>query len=185
MAVKSPNNQTARVQSSAFYRSYRPRSFGFTLIEIIVVTGLLSTIGLIAASIFFSALKGGAKAEILKEVKQNGDYAVSTMGSAMRNAREITTLCNNSSQSSIAIVNPNYLTTTFDCVGGQIASNSAFLTSNKLMVSDCSFTCSLQSKGLKKIKIKFTLGQRETGVPVEEEASATFETTVYTRSFSY
>lgn len=160
---------------------------GFTLIEIVVATGILSTVGLIAAAIFFSSLKGGAKTEILKEVKQNGDFAISTIERMIRNAREITSTCEETgtSQASISIVNPDWQTTTFDCAGTRLASNSSYLTSEKLDVSDCSFTCWSQLKGQKKIEITFTLSQSGGLVRPEEKAEATFKTTVYTRSLSY
>ncbi|MBL7158915.1 type II secretion system protein [Candidatus Microgenomates bacterium] len=165
---------------------------GFTLIEILVVTGILATVGLIASSIFFSTLKGAAKTEILKEVKQNGDFAISTMGGMIRNAREIS-VCSGSSESSIQIVNPDNGTTNFLCDLGfeQIASNSSllisdkFLTSDKLAISDCSFTCISQSKGQKQVNIQFTLSQKGSPARPEDKASLTFETTVYTRSYSY
>lgn len=184
--TKQLNNQTTSLQSSVFsFRCLQSR-LGFTLIEIVVATGILSTVGLIAATIFFSSLKGGTKTEILKEVKQNGDFAISLMSMMIRNAREVS-VCDETSNPQIEIVNPDWQTTRFLCdyTSGKIASNSAYLTSENLAVSDCSFTCWPQSKGQKKIQIAFTLAQRGSPLRVEEKAQATFETTVYTRSFSY
>lgn len=155
---------------------------GFTLIEMLVVVTLLSTVGLMAVSIFFSTLRGGTKAELLKEVKQNGNYTISVMERMIRNARFITSSCDGTPQASIKIVNPDLRETVFSC-DGQIASNSAFLTTDKLVVSDCSFTCQEQSRGQKVVAIKFTLSQRGSPARPEERASVTFETTVSPRSY--
>ena len=162
---------------------------GFTLVETMVVVALLGIVGIMAVNVFFTSLRGSAKAEILKEVKQNGDFAISAMGGMIRNARDITSQCDNSPQPSLIVVNPDYSETTFLCdlTAGQIASNSGFLTSDKLMIadSDCSFICTPQGRGQKKIDIKFSLSQEGLSLRPEDKASLTFQTTVYTRSYSH
>lgn len=178
------NSSKRRDQANEEIRQTK-RSSGFTLIEIIVVFGLLSTVGFITSSIFFTTLKAGTKAELLKEVKQNGDYAISTMERMIRNARQISSRCDGSSQS-IEIVNPDYQTTQFSC-GNQIASNSAFysafLTTDKLVASHCSFTCQKPISGPKTVIIKFALSQKGSPTRPEEKASATFQTTVSLRTY--
>jgi len=62
---------------------------GFTLIEILMVVFLLGIIVVIGSNLFFSILKGASKAEITKEVKQNGDYAMNVMERHLRNANSI------------------------------------------------------------------------------------------------
>jgi len=162
---------------------------GFTLIEMMVVVALFSVIALMAVNIFFITLRTGVKAELVKEIKQNGDYAVSTMERMIRNAREIhsDTTCDGSSQSSIKIVNPDYLTTEFSC-GSQIASQSAvattYLTSSELTVdlSSCFFTCQRPVSNPETVTISFTLSQTGTPDRPEEIASATFQTAISLRS---
>ncbi len=62
---------------------------GFTLIEILMVVFLLGIIVVIGSNLFFSILKGASKAEITKEVKQNGDYALAVMERHLRNASSV------------------------------------------------------------------------------------------------
>lgn len=158
------------------------KKFGFTLLEMLVVSALLGTIGLMATSIFFTTLRGGTKAELIKEIKQNGDFAISTMERMIRNARDVTSTCDNTAQPSITILNPDYKTTIFSC-GEQIASNSTILTSNKLLVSNCSFICQKPTSAPQNVAIKFTLSQKGSPPRPEERATVTFETTISLRSY--
>lgn len=170
---------------------------GFTLIEVLVVTGLLATIGILAANIFFATLKGGTKAKVVKEVKQNGDFAISTMERMIRNAYQIpSSSCTGASESFIAIVNPDYQTTTFACVWdsvngvAKIASNGAALTSKKVTLgSSCpgslSFTCQKPDFVPETVQISFTLSQKGTPDRAEQKAEVSFQTTISPRSHSY
>lgn len=167
---------------------------GFTLIEMIVVVGLLSTIGLVASTVFFSTLKGGTKAEILKEVKQNGDFAISTMERVIRSALEVTSTCEGSDLTSIEIFNPDHQSTIFDCLWeddvAKIASNGAALTSETVTLGNScpgslSFNCQRSTNAPEVIKISFTLSQKGSPTRSEEKASVTFQTAVSLRSYTY
>ena len=169
------------------------RQIGFTLMEIIVVIALLGVVGMMAVNIFFTSLRGSTKAETLKEIKQNGDFAISTMERMIRNAQEVTSTCSGSS-SSITIRNPDNWRTTFSC-GNQIASISAdlvppvttYLTSSKVYISDCYFICDDGGLTPDKVTIHFALCETGAATPrpvrPEERASVTFETTVSLRDY--
>lgn len=160
---------------------------GFTLIEILVVVGILGAIVVIGSITFFSVLRGARKSKMISLVKQNGDYALEVMIKMIRNAREITSPCDGS-DTSITILNPDRGETTFSCEDDAISSNAAELTSSQVKVGagSCSFDCqpgeALQPDT---VTISFTLeAEKEGGVPArpEEEASIDFETTVSLRN---
>jgi len=161
---------------------------GFTLIELLVVTTLLGIISTGIAQIFFTILKGGAKAEILKEAKQNGDYALSIMERMVRNASAVDCA---SAPDSIEITNPDFNTTTFSLTGGKIASSSAsnngFLTGGTVFVSGLTFGCIQSSGGIPSVvTISFTVSQPpKSGVTPnpKETASVFFKTTVSLRTY--
>lgn len=92
--------------------------FGFTFIEVVVALAITATLMAVASSSFFYLLRGTSKVEIIKEVKQNGDYALSVMDTKIRNSRDITTSCSlgGVTSDSISIVNPDGSASTFDCV---------------------------------------------------------------------
>jgi len=195
--------------SSFIIHHSRLRRAGFTLMEIIVVVALLGLVGMMAVNIFFTSLRAGTKAELLKEIKQNGDFAISTMERMIRNAEDIEEVfpwvCDGSNRPNITIRNPDYGKTTFSC-GNQIASISAtpysplpltptptpvttYLTSSELFVgpynSECYFTCRTSTSTPEAVTIYFVLHQSSGPIPArpEERASATFETTVSLRNY--
>jgi len=167
------------------------KTAGFTLVEVLVVILSFGILAVAGSSLFISILKGAAKAEIEKEIKQNGDYAINVMERMIRNAREIV----NCSSSSIRIKNPDGGYTTFNCrVNDQvasIASNSAFLTGKNVTLdsngeANCSsgnLTFSCTSGNPPTVGISFTLYQKGSSVRPEEKAQAKFETTVSLRTY--
>ncbi len=162
---------------------------GLTLIEIMIVMGILGIIAVIGSGMFFSILRGSTKTKTLQLVKQNGDYAISVMERMIRNARAIIVPSTNSTVSSITIRNPDGETTTFSCEGNPatISSNSASLLSNEVKVSsDCNiFEVTVGQAGIKPgvIKINFSLSQSKTTARPEEQASVNFQTTVSLRNY--
>lgn len=72
---------------------------GFTLLEVIVVMGVLSIIGVIILTIFTRTLKGNNKAQILVAIKQNGQSVLENMSQAIRNAHYIVCMDTNTNPS--------------------------------------------------------------------------------------
>ncbi len=166
---------------------------GFTLMELIVVSGLMVIIIVTVSSLFFSSLKGATKTSFVNETKQNGDFALSTMERMIRNAKNIPNMsinCASLSRSSITIENPDNRTTTFTCPTaseGQIASNSGFLTSSRQAVSvypaGCFFICSKQGISPAIVKIKFNIHNLSAVVArPEENIDIDYETSVVVRN---
>ena len=176
---------------------------GFTLIEILVVVGILGIIAVVASNVFFTTLRSSGKTKVLTKVKENGDYALSVMERMIRDSQEVVTNTDNK----ICESGMNYLkfkradgsTIEFGCLeegtaNGRIASNSARLTSSEVKVDSCSFDCSCPaafpnctSEGTKfypkTVTIKFTLSQFGATVRPEEQATINFQTTISTRNY--
>jgi len=167
----------------------RRRRSGFTLIEIIVVVGILGIIMIMGSNLFFSILRGSTKTKILQLVKQNGDYAISVMGRMIRNARSVS-----GSGSSITIVNPDGRPTTFSCSdldangANEISSNSARLINDEVkVINNCSnvFSVIAGEVGTRPdvVTINFTLSQAGVTTRPEERASVNFQTTISLRNY--
>jgi len=161
---------------------------GFTLIEMMMVVGVLGILAVLGSGAFFSILRGSIKAKTLQMVKQNGDYAISVMERMIRNARALVGPTSDSTVSSITIKNPDGGTTTFSCEGdlSTIASNGASLLSNEVKVSDCNiFKVTVGQPGIKPavVEIKFTLTQSGTTSRSGEQAEVNFQTTVSLRNY--
>lgn len=157
---------------------------GFTLLEIMVVVGILGIIAVVGSGTFFSILRGSTKTKTLQLVKQNGDYAISVMERMIRNARRVS-----GGGDSITIVNPDGETTVFSCEGSPatIASNSAPLMDKEVKVDSCYnvFTVTSGISGVRPavVKINFNLSQAEMTTRPEEQASINFQTTVTLRNY--
>jgi len=166
---------------------------GFTLIEILVVVGLLGIIAGIGSNMFFTTLRSSTKSKSLTMVKQNGDYALVVIERLIRDSEKVIT----NSDGSLCTTGMNKIKTKrldgseveFACKGegtanGLIASNSARLTSNEVKLDSCSFDCSSRGGFYPQVvTINFTLSQAAVTTRPEEQASVNFKTTVTTRNF--
>jgi len=161
---------------------------GFTLIEILVVIGVLAIIVVVGSTSFFNLLKGSTKTRTASLVKQNGDYTLAIMERMIRNGEIIE---NSDGQTcdlgmpKIKISNPDGKETEFSCIDNNpISSNSAKLISDQITVNNCLFDC--QEGGYfdpDVVTIDFTLS---IGSPTQPEGFATlrFKTTVVLRNIS-
>lgn len=62
---------------------------GFTLVELLVVIGVLSIAGVLVLTIFSRSLRGNNKSQILISIKQNGQSVLETMNKTIRNADKV------------------------------------------------------------------------------------------------
>src|SRR3989338_1427537 len=88
---------------------------GFSMVEMLVVIALLGIISTIVTQVLVISVRSSLKAEIQKEVKQNGDYAISIMERAIRNATDVDAAGCNISRDFVTITNRDTTTTTFTC----------------------------------------------------------------------
>lgn len=151
---------------------------GFTLLEIVMVFGLLGVISVLATNMFFSILKASTKARILSDAKQNGNYAINVMERMIRNSKRLVGTYPSDPVSSITIVSQDDNQTTFACMSqgsaSFVASNGASLVdSSKFSVSNCSFTIAEGESGIRppSVTIEFSIGRL--GNRAEESLSAT------------
>lgn len=177
---------------------------GFTLVEMIVITGIIAIVSVVVASTFFATLKGAAKTTITNSVKQNGDLALSVIENTIRSAVDVTasgTSCTSgfSGRASITLTNPNNTQTTLSCpvlpetrIGVldippiPTPTTTNFLTSTAVMITSCSFSCTKQTGLPAVVKIFFIVSQPITpGITYapQERASIPFETSIVVRNF--
>ncbi len=158
---------------------FKPAEGGFSLIEIIVVISIMGLIAVIASGFLLVSMAASQKAQITKEVRQNGNYALSVMEGMVLNSLFVG--C--SSPNIIRTEDDQREPTVFLCSQGKISSNSANLTNDRILISDCDFSCESPSGRPTKVKIKFTASQSGVGLRASEKASLIFKTEVVTKNF--
>lgn len=72
------------------YSIHIKKNLGFTLIELLVVVAIMAIIAGISSDLFVSILKGANKANVMNEIKQNGNYVLEIMERNIRNAKSVT-----------------------------------------------------------------------------------------------
>jgi len=183
---KIPLNPVANpVVSSVLYTLMKIEK-GFTLVEMLVVTAAFMLLGVLLVSSLFSILKSNTKAELMKEIRQSGGYALSVMSRIITNGIITDTDCS-AANSSIVVKNPNGGETTFECGGdpAYIASNSAQLTSTQqVKISSCSnvFQCETIGENVRKVTISFVLIQQGSSPRPEDQAQQTFQKVIVVRN---
>lgn len=170
-------------------KNYKSNS-GFSLIELLVAIVVFGLLGIIASQTLFTLLQGASKTEVVKEVKQNGDYALSVMEIKIRGGTVAST-CNGTSATSLTITNPDQTTNVFSCFNheqvNKIRQNDGnYLTNTSVSLPSCTttdiaFTCT-DTNGVKSILIKFNLRQAQTNPAAAAASTQTFQTQVTLRN---
>jgi prepilin-type N-terminal cleavage/methylation domain-containing protein len=155
---------------------------GFTLIETLVVIFLLGLVLVVGSNLFFNILKGASKAEIEKEVKQNGDYAMAIMERMIKNSIIDGVDCT-STPGSLTVESLDGGFTTFVEDDDKIASSGAYLTGDNLSVSNLSFVCD-DNNNPRSVVIGFSLTPRGVVSTPETWARIDFNTTVTLRNIA-
>ena len=124
-------------------RGWKPREevrslWGFSIVEMLVVTMIFSILAILATQSIFLTLRGSRKSESLVAVRENVDYAFAIMERQIRNAQSINCPVGNII---LNYIDEHGASSSFACVtsgpDSYIASGSGRLTN-----PDVTFTCS-------------------------------------------
>jgi prepilin-type N-terminal cleavage/methylation domain-containing protein len=167
----------------------------FTLIEMLVSVSIVGILSLLIVQSFFTSLRSNSKTELMKDMKQNGDYAMQTMTRIIQNSDSVVTCSPNS------LVTRGFdakLTTlaAFDDGSGvcRIASSSSVtqytLTSSNVTVDThgfgcdtaINFTCENVGGSIAKVNISFDLVQKGAPADAIDKASQIFSSSVVVRN---
>ncbi|KKU25967.1 MAG: hypothetical protein UX37_C0008G0020 [Microgenomates group bacterium GW2011_GWA2_46_16] len=111
---------------------------GFSLIELIVVVGLLSLLMLAISSTMLMSIVSSNRIRLTTKTKQAGNYAIGQIQGMLRNVKDITA-CNSAATT---FINQDGGSTSISVQSSRIASNSGvYLTPANLAVSSFTLTC--------------------------------------------
>ena len=155
---------------------------GFTLIEMLVVTGIMALFSLTVVGVFLATIRGGNKATLLQQVHQDGDFALEAMARSIRGARTVECVGDFSLTYDYGGTIVYSLVT--DGTVTKVASNGAeFLTGDLTEASALSFNCIQGDIGNQVVTIQFTLTAGQASFQVQEKYAQDFATSVSTRTY--
>src|SRR4030042_5564903 len=127
--------------------------FGYSIIEILIVIGIFAVFSKVVTQSVILSLRGTKKSGSVVTVKEDLEYAASTIERVLQNATSITdpNPCSGT-QDHIEFISRDNLQTSFNFTSGSdsritqtYSGNTYRLTSNKVDISTCSFTCTIES----------------------------------------
>lgn len=153
---------------------------GFTLIEIVVVAGIMALFSITLISVFLAMVRSGGKSQLTQIVHQEGDFVLKRMVGVIRaassvvcNGDEATVTTTTGSQIVFSLVEDS------DVI--RVASDSSsFLSGTVASVTNLNFDCNPSLMGNQVVTISLELSANPTG-QVQEKSIQTFATSVSTR----
>jgi len=117
---------------------------GFSLLEVLVVLAVFSLLAIVSTTVILLSVRGTKKSDTSSRVRQNVDHAVSIIERQVRNATSISS-CPNNDPNILDYFDQDGNPTSFTCfanpVDGYIASGSAKITADEVIVESCIIRC--------------------------------------------
>lgn len=161
---------------------------GFTLLELLVVLGITGFILIVIAQLFGFTLSGSSKSRVLALLKEDGQFALSTMERTVRRAKQVSACSGSTLTATVTEMvggAPVDVTYAYSVSGSPAAilMNGIPLTSSGVEVA--SFGCSLLAAAPgKPALVSLTLTIQKLSPSLDERAvSQTFQTSVSTRTY--
>lgn len=157
---------------------------GFTLIEVLAVSGIMALFSITLISILMASFRGGTKSQLLQRIRQDGDYVLTSMSREIKKAKTIDNIADCVSVSGATELQLTLVDTStinYSLSGTQIASDSSFLTGTAGQAENLNFRCYVGQTGNQIVTISFTLAAGEAASQAQEKLIQNFATSVSTR----
>ena len=157
--------------------------FGYSLLEVLVVLVIFSLLAVISSTAILFALRGARKSDASARVRESVDFAIATIERQLRNASSITS-CD---AGMISFNDRDFGPSTFSCVEigedtGHVASGSARLTADGVIVTACDFTCT-DAQGSSPPSVNVTISAKDRNTTGAEGATFSVSTQVVLRTY--
>jgi prepilin-type N-terminal cleavage/methylation domain-containing protein len=153
---------------------------GFSLIEALVVLSIFATLSVVATQALITSFRGVKKTDNSAKVRQSLDFALSVIERQLRNADSVS--CPSSGRVDYIDKDgfPTYFS--YDPISQSIASGPAALTSDAILITSASFTCTSQTLSVP-ASVTIDIVGRESGTQTGESAVLDVSTKVYLRTY--
>ncbi len=176
---------------------------GFTLVEILVSIGVLATVSTLIAQVLFTTTHANKKTEVLRDIKQNGEFTLDVIERLVRNANAMEAICDVDTISTPSAFirgaddRPTVLTCVSDGNAARVASVSAtgavsYLSGENVTLSQSgsktcedstlTFSCSATTGIATPITVNFALTSLGASVSAFEKSTTSFQTIVSLRN---
>ena len=157
---------------------------GFTLIEVITVSGIMALFSITLISVFMASFRGGTKSQLLQRIRQDGDYVLTSMSREIKKAKTIDNITDceepaGAAELELTLVDGSSIT--YSLSSDKIASDSSFLTGTAGKAENLNFRCYVVRPGKQIVTISFTLTGGNVSSQAQEKLSQGFATSVSTR----
>jgi Tfp pilus assembly protein PilW len=162
----------------------------FTLIELLVTASLTVLVMMGMTSLFISFIVSAGKARLSQSIRENGNAAMQKMIEELRNAKNITSVCDGTASPTLSFTNADEIASIFSKTEDKITlvtgSNTYFLSSNPgtgdNQLRDLEFTCYEIDSGARYIEISFTLASSNATDPSVSHSQLDFSSGVSLRN---
>lgn len=158
---------------------------GMSFIEILLVVAIFAILGILVGRITLLTLRGSNKSDALIKVRENLDYSIAVMERQIRNAEDVIP-CPNASPTRLDYIDGQGASAYFACVTSgtdvYVASGSARLTNNEVVVTSCSITCT-PSTGLNQKSVNIYIDARDARSASIETAKVSASTQIFLRTY--
>jgi prepilin-type N-terminal cleavage/methylation domain-containing protein len=187
--MKNTKNQIPDRQRR-FAGRFQIRAGGMSLLEVLVVITIFAVLGVLVTQSIVLTLQGSKKSESMMRARENLNYSLGIIERQIRGAISITSPCPNTEPGEDKIINyldQNGSEGSFSCQqmgtdNSHVASGSARLTNDAVMIVDCSFICSLGT-GANPDLITVRLALKEASASGAQSASVSASTQIYLRNY--
>ncbi|BCX14922.1 MAG: hypothetical protein KatS3mg088_605 [Patescibacteria group bacterium] len=156
--------------------------WGFTLIEMLVVTGLFAGIAVLVGNLVGTSMKGVRKSESSMKVRSELENAVSIVERSLREAKNNSVSCLDPQNQSprLSFTDQNGISVNLSCNSNNLVMNGSDLTGANINLSNCGFDCSsLVSNGV----VVINLTASSLGTSGVESDVATVSSRIFLRNY--
>ena len=182
---------------------------GFTLVELLASIVVLVAVGSVVAGIITASLRGANKTNVMENIRENGNYALTQISRSIEYAQVFNGLSDNGEDytmncpfsasptpspvetqySFIKVTSSNDNATEYGCTvsaPATITSNGASLiNTSSIVMTDCVIACvQTRATDIPVVKIGFKLGPKDpTGIAETSSPPILFETSITIRNY--
>lgn len=124
---------------------------GFSLIELLIVVGVFSVLGVVVSQAIVSSVRTAKKADTSVEVRETVSFALETIERKALNATDVPSC--QSADTSFLYISGSEEDSIYECVDNHLRENGARITNDTTRLTKCELICSVDASGAPTITV--------------------------------